>query len=160
MLEFFAKLLNPILSPLLIFHPMISISIIAFLITILILLINRIFVKKNMMSELKMKIENLREQLIAFQKEGNVEKMKEIIDEITKENVVYMKQMVKVLLISIVVVVIFLPWVQQTYKDATVAKLPLVIPYIGSNLNWFVWYFLVSVAIGWVLRKLLGVEYG
>ena len=113
-----------------------------------------------MMSELKMKIENLREQLIAFQKEGNVEKMKEIIDEITKENVVYMKQMVKVLLISIVVVVIFLPWVQQTYKDATVAKLPLVIPYIGSNLNWFVWYFLVSVAIGWVLRKLLGVEYG
>lgn len=160
MLSWFAKLLNPLFSPLLILPPIISISVIAFLVTVLILLVNRIFIKKNVVSEFKAKIENLREQLITFQKEGNMEKIKEIMNEITKENVAYMKQMVKVLLISIFVMMIFLPWVQYNYKDVTVAKLPLAMPYMGSNLNWFVWYFLVSVAIGWILKKLLGVEYG
>jgi uncharacterized membrane protein (DUF106 family) len=119
------------------------------------ILINRIFINKNAVNELKEKMNSLREQLIELQKQGNMEKAKEILDEITKHNLDYMRQTMKALLISIVAIILILPWVQYTYKDLPVAKIPLTLPYIGSNLNWLIWYSIASLTVGWIIRKLM-----
>jgi uncharacterized membrane protein (DUF106 family) len=160
MFEFLISVLNFIFSPLTIFSPAISLLLVAFIITMSIILINRFFVNRDAVRELKEKMEQMREELIKYQKEGDSNKTNEILNEMTKTNLVYMRHTFKALAISIVVIILFLPWVQATYKDVTVAKLPLAVPYIGSNLNWFVWYFVVSLTIGWLIRKLMGLDYG
>jgi len=33
------------------------------------------------------------------------------------------------------------------------------VPFIGTTLDWLLWYILVSLAIGWVIRKLLVIDY-
>jgi len=156
MLEFLASILNLIFWPFTILPPVLAVFLFAFFVTALIILINRAFINKNAVNELKEKMNSLRERLIELQKEGNMEKAKEILDEITKHNLAYMRHTLKALLISIVAIVLILPWVQYTYKDLPVAKIPLALPYIGSSLNWFVWYFIASLTIGWVIRKLMG----
>jgi uncharacterized membrane protein (DUF106 family) len=156
MLEFLASLLNPIFWPFTILPPVLAIFFFALFVTLLIILINRTFINKNAVNELKEKMNSLREQLIEMQKQGNLEKAKEILDEITKNNLAYMKHTLKALLISVVAIILILPWVQYTYKDLPVAKIPLSLPYIGSSLNWFIWYFIASLTIGWVIKKLMG----
>jgi uncharacterized membrane protein (DUF106 family) len=142
-----------------IFPPIISLSILALTITVLVILINRIFVDSKAMAELKSKMEQMREELLREQKEGNAEKASKIVNDMTATNLNYMKHTTKALIISIIVIIMILPWMQKTYSDVTVAKLPLAIPYIGSDLNWVVWYFVVSLTIGWIIRKLMGLDY-
>jgi len=130
------------------------------MITVLIILINRFFVDRNKMRELKSSMDQMREDLIKHQKDGNIEKANEVLNEMTKSNLTYMRHTFKALAISIIAIILVFPWVQATYKDVTVAKLPLAIPYLGSDLNWFLWYFIASLAVGWVIRKLMGLDYG
>jgi uncharacterized membrane protein (DUF106 family) len=156
MFEFFAMLLNSIFWPLTTLPPVLAIFLFALFITSLIILINRILINRTAVNDLREKMNVLREQLIELQKQGNLEKAKEIVDEITKNNLAYLKHNLKALLISIVIIILVLPWVQYTYKDLPVAKIPLVLPFVGSKLNWFVWYFIASLAISWVIRKMLG----
>jgi uncharacterized membrane protein (DUF106 family) len=42
------------------------------------------------------------------------------------------------------------------YKEVQVAVLPFTLPWIGSNLGWLGWYFLISLAISLVVRKIMG----
>ncbi|MEM5879534.1 MAG: EMC3/TMCO1 family protein [Candidatus Aenigmatarchaeota archaeon] len=160
MLEVFAQLLNFIFWPFAALPPVLAVFIIASLVTIIVILINRIFINKNAVNELKQRMNVLREELIELQKQGNLEKAKEVLNEITKHNLSYMKHTLKALLVSVIAIALILPWVQYTYKDMPVAKLPLALPYLGSSLNWFIWYFIASLAIGWVIRKLMGWDYG
>ncbi|MEM5766493.1 MAG: EMC3/TMCO1 family protein [Candidatus Aenigmatarchaeota archaeon] len=160
MFETIAQLLNFIFWPFLTLPPILSIFFLALIATVLIIVINMILIKKDVVNELKERMNVLREELIELQKQGNMEKAKEVINEITKHNLSYMKLTLKAMLVSMVAITLILPWAQYTYKDMPVAKLPLALPYFGSNLNWFIWYFVASLTIGWILRKLMGWDYG
>jgi uncharacterized membrane protein (DUF106 family) len=160
MFEALALLLNLIFWPFTILPPVLAVFSLAFLLTVIVIAINMIFINKNAVNELKEKMNILREELIELQKQGNLEKAKEVLNEITKHNLNYMKHTLKALMISIVAIALILPWIQYTYKDMPVARLPMALPYVGSNLNWFLWYFIASLAIGWVIRKLMGLDYG
>lgn len=156
MMEALASLLNFVFWPLTVLPPVLSIFLIAFFVTVLIIAINKIFVKKAAVKELKEKMSVLREELIELQKQGNLEKAKEVLNEITKHNLSYMRHTLKALVISTIAIILILPWVQYTYKDTPVAKIPLALPYLGSSLSWFIWYFIASLTIGWIIRKLMG----
>lgn len=160
MFEQLIPVLDFIFSPLMIFPPTISLFLLAFIVTALIILINKIFVRGNVLKELKARMEQMREELIRYQKDGNSEKANEILGQIAQTNLVYMKHTFKALFISLIIVILVFPWMQATYKDITVAELPLAVPFVGTSLNWFIWYFIASLAIGWVVRKLMGLDYG
>jgi uncharacterized membrane protein (DUF106 family) len=73
-------------------------------------------------------------------------------------NSAYMKHMYKTLMVSIVALIIFFPWIRMKYGGMAVASLPFNAPFVGSSLDWLFWYLLVSFTIGWVTRKVFGVE--
>lgn len=100
-------------------------------------------------------MEDIRESLTQAQKDGNKEEVSKFLAEMMKMNSQYMKQTFKALIISMIVLALFLPWLTHTYGGSVVAALPFSLPLIGSNLTWIYWYILVSVSIGWVVRKLL-----
>lgn len=160
MIDQLAKFLNFIFWPLTLLPPVLSVFIMACIVVVLITLINRIFINKNFVKEVREKMNVLREELLELQKKGEMERAKKVLDEITKQNLAYLKHNLKAILVSIVVISLIIPWVQYTYKDVTVAKLPFVLPHINSNLNWFLWYLIASFAVSWVITRLVGVEYG
>jgi uncharacterized membrane protein (DUF106 family) len=112
-----------------------------------------------LIEEVKNKMEEIRENLTQAQKVGNAEEINKFLKEMMKTNSQYMRQMLKAMIISIVVLAMFLPWLNYKYGGVAIVKLPFTLPILGSSLNWVWWYVLVSFAMGWVIKKLLGMDY-
>lgn len=158
MFDWFTAPVGLIFSPLTAFKPHIALFIFTAFITLLITLINRFAVNRKLMKDIKTKMTELRETLTKAQKEGDKENTSKLLNEYMQTNGQYMKQSFKALAISMVVVIIFLPWLGKRYAGMTVASLPFSLPVIGDTVGWLAWYFLVSLAIGWIVRKWLGVD--
>jgi uncharacterized membrane protein (DUF106 family) len=140
------------------FNPTIALFIISTGITLLVVVLNKFLTDKKLMTELRDKMENVRENLTAAQKAGNNDDVSKFLDEIMQLNGQMWKEMYKTMIISIVVLTIFLPWIRASYTGMTVAELPLNFPFVGWSINWILWYILVSFTIGWVVRKVFGFD--
>jgi len=155
---------DSVFFPLFSLQPHISLLIISSFLTVLMLVINRFTVNKNLVKEIKNKMEETRELLTAAQKENRSEDANKYLNEMMQANSQYMKLTFKTLIISIVIISLFLPWLKHTYevtyKGVPVAKIPFSLPFIGTSFNWLVWYIFVSLTVGWVIRKLLEIDYG
>jgi len=150
---------DAVFSPLSVFSPHVSLLIVSMMLTAIVLLINRFSVNKKLMEEIKHKMEEIRESLTQAQKSGNTEEINKFLGEMMKTNSQYMRQMMKAMIISIVVLALFLPWLNYKYGGIVIVKLPFALPVVGSSLSWVWWYILVSFAMGWVFKKLLGMDY-
>jgi len=158
MLEPLIAVFDLIFSPLAIFKPHISLLIVSTVLTLIVLFLNRLAMNKNLVKEIKTKMEEIKENLTRAQKEGNTEEINKFLSEMMKTNSQYIRQNFKTMIISLVVISLFLPWLGYKYGGAAVAALPFSLPIIGSSLGWVYWYILVSIAVGWVVRKLIEAE--
>jgi uncharacterized membrane protein (DUF106 family) len=148
--------LNIIFSPLSVFSPVVSLLIVSAFLTVLVLGLNRIVTNRKLIKEIKDKMQEIRENLNNAQKMGDKENTNKYLAEMMSMNNTYMKQTFKAMIVSLVVLGLFLPWLRYRYEGMAVATLPFVLPFIGSSLSWLYWYILVSFSIGWVLGRFLG----
>lgn len=154
--NFFAILVDPMLSPLLTLQPHISLLIFAAVLTAIIFGINRLMINRKLAKEIKDKLTNIRENLTKAQKEGNKELINKFLSDYMQTNNQYLRQMFKVMIVSFIVIIIFFPWAANRFGGLNVASLPFALPFIGTNVNWIVWYILVSITVSWLLRKFIG----
>jgi len=151
---------NIVMSPLAVFSPHVSLLIVSLILTSIVLLINKFSINKKLVAELKQKMAEIRENLTQAQKAGNTEEANKFLSEMMKMNNQYMRQTFKAMIISIVILALFLPWLNYKYGGIAIVNLPFEVPVVGTTLSWILWYTLVSFSMGWVIKKLLGIEYG
>jgi uncharacterized membrane protein (DUF106 family) len=155
MFEPVIKAIDFIFSPITVFSPAVAILIFSVIVTLLITGLSRLVINRKLVKELKEKMEEVKENLKQAQKEGDKEKTNQFLSEMMKINSLYMKQTLKSFVVSIVIVIIFLPWVKYRYEKVAI-PIPFNLPYVGSSLSWIIWYILVAFTVGWVVQKLLG----
>jgi uncharacterized membrane protein (DUF106 family) len=155
MLEPLIAAFSFIFGPLTVLKPGLSLLIVSSILTILVLALNKLLVNKNLMKEIKVKMDELKENLTRAQKEGNSEEINKYLAEMMQANNQFMKQNFKTMIASLIVIALFLPWLGYQYGGAIVASLPFTLPFLGSSLGWSYWYVLVSFTVGWVIRKLV-----
>jgi uncharacterized membrane protein (DUF106 family) len=63
----------------------------------------------------------------------------------------------KPMIFTLIVVGITLPYFSQAFPGIVV-KLPFYLPYFESDFGWLAWYIIVSIPLGQMIRKLIGVE--
>lgn len=160
----FDSIMNTVLSPLLNLHPALSIFFIALIISIITTFVN----KKTMNSEkgkmAKEKLDRankLRDDMLKAQKAGDTKRAEQLSKRVLELQSKYFSEYsslsFKPMLISIFLVILFLPWMKSTYQDVIVARLPNVIPYIGGNsMSWLWWYFICAIGLSIVTRKIMG----
>jgi len=148
-----------VFSPLNIFPPIISLMLLSTFLTILILFITKFFVNTKVLREIKDEMEKIREQLTLAQKNGDKQLQNEFLSKMMQTNSKYMQHSFKAVIISIIVLSLFLPYLKYKYEGIVIAQLPLNVPFIGTTLGWLGWYILVSFMIGWVIRKISGMDY-
>lgn len=153
-------------APIIAINPVLSLFIVSTVISLLILGINMLLINKNTVKKIKDSMSELREAMTKAQKLGNTEEATKLMNELMKLNSQYFKKTYKSLVVSLVIVFLFLPWVGFRYAELELG-VPFVgysvrsitIPVLGSEIQaWMVWYILVSFTIGWVLRKLLAID--
>ncbi|MEM5834405.1 MAG: EMC3/TMCO1 family protein [Candidatus Aenigmatarchaeota archaeon] len=136
------------------YKPHILLLMISSAITLFLLLLNRILVKKDVLKEIKTRMIEIRENLTKAQALGNTQEVNLYLNELLKVNSEYMRQNLKVLVASMLVLIAVLPFLSNAFSGMTVS-IPFEVPFIGSKLNWSIWYILVSFSVGWVAKKLL-----
>ena len=140
---------------LLVFTPVISVILIAFLALLIINVCNKLLVNQTKAKEIKQNIKEINKRMKLEQKKGNTGKVSEIMSETMKENSKLMRMQMKPLIVSMLIIILFLSSLSSQYVNVTIALLPFPLPFLGTSLGWFSWYLLVSIPIALLLRKLL-----
>lgn len=151
--------LGILFGPLNVFAPIISVMLLSTFLTVLILALTKLFVNTKVMREIKDEMEKIREQLTLAQKQGDKELQDTHLKKMMEVNSKYMQHSFKATIVSIIVLAMFLPYLKFKYEGLVVAKVPFAIPFIGNTLSWLYWYVLVSFMMGWVIRKIVGMDY-
>lgn len=154
MFEQIALIVDQFLSPLLFLKSHLVILILSILIVVILSLLNY-FIGGKRFKEMREKTAKIREKINIAQKEGDREKAEEFMREIVEISKEYFKTIFKLLLISFAIFLIFVPWFYYKFGYKPVAFLPFSLPFIKNNLNWILWYLLISFGIAWILKKLL-----
>lgn len=152
----FALLVNPVFAPLLALPPYLAILLFSVGLTTIIFGINRLMINRKLAKEIKEKLADIRENLTRAQKEGNKEEINKFLNEYMTTNNQYLRQMMKVMVVSLIVVILFFPWAAHTFSGMSVAVLPFTLPVMGTSAHWIFWYILVSITTSWLLRKFVG----
>ena len=154
-LEFFIGAVDYVMAPLAIFPPYAAILIVSAMITSIIIIVNRLIVNKKFIDQIRLRMEQLKESITQAQKDNDKENLQKFVNELMQVNGNYMKHSFKMIIASLVIVSIFLPWLGFKYAAASVG-IPFSLPFIGEHLTWLYWYVLVSFLVGWLARKLFG----
>jgi len=138
--------------------PIIVIFLIGTGISVTMSLVNKKFLGTGRAKEVKDKMNEIRARMLEAQKSGNVSGVNECVKELMRVNSEYMKFMMIPMIISIILVLLILPFVNNAYNGLTVATVPESIPYLGGyKLSWFWWYFISTLVVGIIVRKIVGV---
>jgi len=158
LIKMISELLNPILSPLLMFSPSLSIFIVGLIIITITNIVNKKALGTEAAKKIKQEMQELREKMLVAQKAGNIEEMNKYLSEIMKTNSRYFKFTLKPLIVSMFLIILIFPWLRATYTGTVVATIPQAFPIIGGyELSWFIWYIICSFSLSIVIRKIIGV---
>jgi len=155
MFDWLVQVFDFLLGPLTVFKPVVSLLLVSTILTVIVILLNRALVNKDLLKEIKSRMEETREKMTKAQKDGRTEDVDKFLAEMVKSNNEYMKHTFKTLLASLIVLALFLPWIKYKFEGMSVAALPFNLPLLGSQLDWIWWYVLISLAVGWVIRKIV-----
>ena len=125
-------------------------------ITLLITLFYKFLINQNDARQLKASMKEKQAKAKELQK-TNPQEANRVVNEMMALSSKQMKMNMKPMLLTFVLVGITLPYFAQAFPG-DVVSLPVSIPFLGSSLNWFWWYVLVSIPLGYFFRKILGVE--
>ncbi|MBI3413095.1 MAG: DUF106 domain-containing protein [Candidatus Aenigmarchaeota archaeon] len=154
---FFEIQLNAIFAPLISAGMFFALTIISVSMSSVTTIFYKIFVDQVQMKEVRKNMETYRDAANAAQKEKNIEKMNEDVSKMMELNRKYFFLSIKPLLLSLVVFAVVFPWMGKEFVGVLV-KLPFTVPFVGNEMGWFGWYFLLAVPSSLIMRKLLDIQ--
>jgi uncharacterized membrane protein (DUF106 family) len=119
-------------------------------------LIYKLLINRSEMKEIKVKQKEKQDRIKEVQKTNPNEAnqlMKEMLNLSNKQ----MKMTMKPMMVSLLVFILVLPILPNLFPGVVV-NLPFTLPYFGSDFGWLAWYFVLSLPLNSIFRKLLGVE--
>lgn len=141
--------------------------IISAVITFAITLIYRFLVNQSEVRELKAKLKENQNKIKELQK-TNPQEANKLLAETMNLSSSQFRMSMKPMFLTLIIVVVVLPWMGGIFSGIAI-KLPFYSSLFKSMLGWLVgstglikpwlaWYMLVSIPIGQLFRKMIGVE--
>jgi uncharacterized membrane protein (DUF106 family) len=143
-----------LLNPFTILEPTLAIAILSFIISFGINLCYKFLSDQQKISQLKHESREIALKIKEAQKQQDVDKLNKLFSEAMQKNAEVMRLTFKPMIVSMIFVLIFLPWLNQHYTGIVIKA-----PIIGSiPFGWLGWYFIVSLPSILITRRLLGIE--
>jgi len=119
-------------------------------------------VNREVLIQTKKRLKKLREMAIDAQKSKDLTRIEVITKEMMNLNKLYIKEAIKPLIVSVIVLIVFFPWISHRFGGKVVLRLPIKTGkfgdiLVGNGLGWVGWYIIVSLVVSWFLKKLFGV---
>ncbi len=157
------EFLNPMLTGMFAFAlppavpAVVSVLLFSALITFIISLFTKLLVDNKKVSELKQKQKDLQEKAKTVQKE-NPDEANKILAEVMSTTNEIMKMNMKPMIPTMLFILVLLPWLGIVFTKP-VAILPnhMELPLFGNDFGWLSWYFITSIPLSTLFRKMMGV---
>jgi len=156
MVEGYYLYLDAIFGPILGLQPFIAEIIISAIITFIITLSYRFLMNQEKLKEIKSKQKENQERIKELQK-TNPKEANDLLNSTMTLSRHQLGLTIKPMLLTLIIVSIVLPWMGHAFPGIIV-KLPFYLPYFENDFGWLMWYIIISVPLGQILRKLVGVE--
>ncbi len=144
---------DAILLPLTSLPPILTLIIITSILSLVVLIYQRMIFSKESVKELRRRIDEIRENIVKIQGD-NPEELNRLISEMLKMNSRLLKENLKVVLLSFFLGIVFFSWVSLHYSGYYV-KLPL--PFF-DKISLIYFYIILCFVFGIVIGKLLEVR--
>ena len=120
-------------------------------------MITRTFSDQKAVKALKSEMKTLNDRIKKAQKAGNQSEATKLSGDLMKISSKQFQMNMKPMFISLFIFLgVF--WFFGMFYGELVVPSPVNIPFIGNQLGWFHWYFLIVLPGSFMWRKLLGVE--
>jgi uncharacterized membrane protein (DUF106 family) len=156
MFDFYFAWLNALFAPVIALPPILSEVVIVSIMTVIITLFYKKLVNQNRIKEIRDETKKLQDKIKEL-KNKDPEQANRLMNEMLKMTNEQMKMSMKPMLPTLLMAMIFFPWIGTLYKGA-VAILPFSLPFFGNDFGWLMWYLIVSIPMSQIFRKLMGVQ--
>ena len=120
-------------------------------------LISKFATNQSAIREMKADMKDMNKRIRKAQKDGNQAEVTKLSGELMKISGKQFQMNMKPMFISLFIFLgVF--WFFGMFYGELVVPSPVNIPFIGNQLGWFHWYFLIVLPGSFMWRKLLGVE--
>jgi uncharacterized membrane protein (DUF106 family) len=128
------------------------------LINAIMTLVNMKLLGTGKAKEVKDRMQSIRASMLEAQKKGDTAQMNAHLSEMMKVNSEYMKHSFKPMVISLFLVLLILPFLRNAYEGKIIATIPSLLPVIGGiSLSWYWWYFISTLVVGIIIKKITGI---
>ncbi len=156
--EVYYAFLSSIFSPILALPRFFGEVIFTAIITLGLVILFKRFADHKALAAIKTEMKTTKDKIKELQK-TNPDEANKLLNESMKLANKQMSLSMKPLMISMLFVILLLPWMATPNVFGSVSvNLPFNLPFAGSALDWFWWYFILSIPLNTAFRKFLGVE--
>jgi len=137
--------------------PMILVFIISTCLAFVIALIYKIFGDQEKMGDMKKRMKDLQKKIKEAGEKNNQKEINKYNKELLKMSSEQMKMQYKPMLVTFIVIIPIFAWLgPNLFGSEPVVSLPFTI--LGKDsLTWIWWYIIVSLPMGVIFRKILGI---
>lgn len=134
-----------------------EVLIISIALSLLIVILTKLLTNQDEIKKAKREMKFYQEKIKKAQKAGDNQTVSKLSNDMLKASSKQLRQSMKPMFVSLIIFVIALGWLAAEYGELVI-NLPVTLPFLGSELNWFWWYLIIVLPTSFIFRKVLGVE--
>ena len=119
--------------------------------------ITKFLTNQKEIKKIKNEMNFFKEKMDHAKKSGDTAKTEQYMNDMLKASNKQLKQTIKPLFVSMFIFIIALQFLGSAYADLVVI-LPVWLPFLGTEVNWFWWYFITVLPMSMLLRKLFDIQ--
>lgn len=134
-----------------------EVLIISLVLSLIMVLLTKVLTNQEEIKKAKREMKFYQDKIKKAQKSGDKDTVSKLSNDMLKASSKQMKQSMKPMFVSLIIFVIALGWLAGSYGELLVG-MPITLPFLGNQLNWFWWYLIIVLPTSFIFRKMLGVE--
>lgn len=124
--------------------------------SLVMVLLSKFLTNQKDLKKIKNEMQFFKEKMEKAKKAGDMKKAQEHMNDMLKSSNKQMGMTMKPLFVSMIIFFAAFQWLGSQYSTMVIT-LPVALPFLGAELNWFWWYVIITLPANIFLRKMLDV---
>ena len=138
-------------------EPLIEILLWSIGLSSLMIILTKILTNQKEVKHIRNEMKFFKEKMDKAKKSGDMAKAEQFMNDMLKSSNKQLKHTMKPLLVSMIVFITAFQFLGSAYAELVVA-LPIALPFLGAEVNWFWWYFIIIIPSSMFLRRFFDVQ--
>ena len=137
--------------------PIVEVLLFSIGLSLLMIILTRILTNQKEIKHIRNEMNFFKEKMNKAKKAGDLAKAEQFMNDMLKSSNKQLKHTMKPLLVSMIVFITAFQFLGAVYSELVVI-LPVALPFLGAEINWFWWYFIIIIPSSMFLRRFFDIQ--